>query len=204
MGIRLRALMVMGVALASTSGCSSSRDPLAPDAPPLDAAAPPDTTPQPQPQPLTACEAQVEPIDLALTETFQQSGDFFASAFYFRTRTGVQRRRLGGTVQTLVADGQPYPRLGAAATLNVRGSGAAFELERPRGGVDCDTPALIPVSLNYKLNPAGAIAGEVVILVDDLTGDVTHVLARGDMYDGEKVDKVTALSSYGTCGRMVL
>jgi hypothetical protein len=203
MTARLGVRMVMAVALASATSCSSSRDPITPDAPrPVDATPPPDTTPQPQP--LTACEAQVEPIDLALTETFQQAGDFFASAFYFRTKTGIQRRRLGGTVQTLVADGQPYPRLGAAATLNVRGSGAAFELERPRGGVDCDTPALIPVSLNYKTNPGLAVAGEVVVLVDDLTGDVTHVLARGDMYDGEKVDKVTVVSSYGTCGRAIL
>src|SRR5689334_18560753 len=117
MGTRFRAWMVVGVAVASTPACSSSRDPVAPDAPPpVDAAPPPDTAPEPQP--LTACEAQVEPIDLALTETFQQRGDFLASAFYFRTKTGIQRRRLGGTVQTLVADGQPYPRLGAAATLN--------------------------------------------------------------------------------------
>lgn len=204
MGIRFRALMVMGLTVAATSGCSSSRSPVAPDAPPVAPDAPPDSVPEPQPQPLTACEAQVEPIDLGLTEPFEQRGDFFASAFYFRTRAGVHRRRVGGTIQTLVRDGQMYPRLGTAATLKVRSSQAAFELERARGDVDCTAPALIPLSLDYRTNQTGSFGGEVVILVDDLTQDITHVLATGDMYDGEKVDKVTAVSSYGTCGRMAL
>ena len=200
--MRLGVWLVMVIVLASMPACSSSQQPLTPDAPTVDAAPPPDT--EPQPQPLTACEAQVESIDFGLTETFEQRGAFFASAFYFRTRAGVQRLRLGGTVQTLVRDGQPYPRLGAAATLNVRSTASAFELERPRGGVDCTAPALIALSLDYRTNQAGVFGGELVILIDDLTQDITHVLATGDMYDGEKVDKVTVVSSYGTCGRMVL
>jgi len=75
--------------------------------------------------------------------------------------------------------------------------------------IDAEAPlrigqVLIPLSLDYRTNQAGSFGGEVVILVDDLTQDITHVLATGDMYDGEKVDNVTVVSSYGTCGRMVL
>jgi hypothetical protein len=43
-----------------------------------------------------------------------------------------------------------------------------------------------------------------VFLVDDLTQQLTHVLATRDTYDGEVVDKVSMISQDGACGRMVL
>lgn len=200
--MRHSVLMVMGLTLASTPACSNGRQPVTPDAPPpVDAAPPPDSAPQPQP--LTACEAQVEPVDLGVTEPIER-GTFYASAFYFRTRTGVQRRRLGGTTQTLVRDGQLYPTLGAAATLQVHPADGPFEFQRPGGGLDCGPSVLIPLSLDYRTHVAGSFGGEVVVLVDDLTQEITPVLAAGDMYDGERVDKVSVVASYGACGRVVL
>jgi hypothetical protein len=165
------------------------------DAPPPDSA--------PDPQPLTACEAQTDLVDLGATESIER-GAYYASAFYFRTRTGVQRKRLRGTIQTLIRDGQAYPRLGSAATLQVHSDNFTFEFQPPGGGLDCGPSVLIPLSLDYQTHQPGRFGGEVVLLVDDLTMEITHVLATGDMYDGEEVDKVSIVASYGACGRVVM
>lgn len=168
--------------------------------PPNDAAPSPlPDAPKPDPKPLTACDAGVAHFDLGVGDAQVMRGDFYASAFYFATADGFQRKRLGGTTQMLLPEGQAYPRLGATAKLHL--NPFRFEFRAPGGDLVCDPSVQIPLSLGYQ---TGTATGDVVVLLDDLTFALTHVLATGDPYDGDVVTKVEIASSYGACGRMVL
>jgi hypothetical protein len=192
--------LVIAAALVPLAACPSEQGGPSPQNPPLvDAAPAPDA--QPQPQPVTACEAAAEDIDLDVADKAER-GSFYASAYYFVTPTGVHRKRLGGTTQTLIREGQTYPRLGEAATIHRANN--RFEFRPPGGGLDCGQTVQIPLLLTYRTNQPGRFGGDLVVLVDDLTQELTHVLASGDTYDGEVVQKVFIASGYGACGRMVL
>ena len=201
---RLGSSIVIAVGLLPMIACSSADGPT--ESPPGDAAGPRPDAPsdaRPEAKPLTACDADAEPIDLGVTEPVV-TNTFYASAFYVRTASGYLRKRLGGSTQLLIGNGQSYPRLGATATLLVRDNTQASGLVPPGGGLGCGPSVLLPFQLEYRTTSSGTFEGVVVLLVDDLTHELTHVLASRDTYDGEVVKRVSIVSQDGACGRLVL